>query len=584
MSEKEQATDLISEESAPQQLPIENSPTTSFEEEQNETPYSESEIESEIESLPPVQEIQEPPVQEIQELTVQEVHEEPETTPVPLPEEAPQQQSSEDETHIDFNFLETEGRWLLKVIGGPNTGAEFALYGGTAYVIGSEAKQCDIIFHDMSISRKHAKITIDTKENAIIEDLNSRNGTFIDGQKITSYPIKGNVMITLGTTTFILIDKTQEQKTIFAPKNVVTAIPQEISKDSAKASSKASAETMSQEGKTVTIEQMRQATIIPIQAEVEKIKETGHEEKQVLLTKAMGSLSILSIITILILVLGIGTALLFRTESITAPSVINPDEVITSTLAPFPAVRFSYNPSTQHLLLIGHVLTGEERSRMLDIVQQLPFLKDLSYDNVVIDEYVWREINQIIAKNPEWKGITITSPKAGQFVLGGFLKKRSDGESLIEYLNQNFPYMNLLEQKVVIEEDLLVQVERDLAQAGCQGVKAALSNGELILTGAITTDKKAALAGILTKLRTLPGIRGAQSQVVEAGQDTAFIDLTGRYRITGISKQGENFSVVINGRILSRGDSLDSMVITDITPASIFLERNRVAYKIDYIK
>lgn len=490
------------------------------------------------------------------------------------PEETPE------ETHIDFNFLETESRWLLKVIGGPNTGAEFALHGGTAYVIGSDPKQCDIIFHDMSISRKHAKISVDLKENAVIEDSESRNGTFIEGQKITSYPIKGNVMVSLGTTTFVLIDRTQEQKTIFAPK----AIPSQPAVGEAVVSPKIPKEPPPQEAKPIPMEEMREATIPTIQAEVEKIKEKSQEDKQARLSKAMSSLSVLSIITVLLLVLGIGTALLFRTEAIKAPTVINPDELITKTLEPFPAVRFSYNPSNRHLLLVGHVLTEEERSRMLDSIQQLPFLKDLSYNNVVIDEFVWREINQLIAKNKEWKGITVTSPKAGQFVLSGFLKKREAAESLLEYLNQNFAYMNLLEQNIVVEEDLLSTVERDLAQAGCQGIKASFSNGELILTGAIPYDKKENFQRVLEKFRAIAGIRGVQSQVVEAGKEQAFIDLTGRYRITGFSRQGDNVSVVINGRILSRGDTLDGMVIIDITPSTIFLERDNVTYKIDYFK
>ena len=48
---------------------------------------------------------------------------------------------------INYELVDT-GRWLLKVIGGPNSGAEFAMQSSNNYVIGTDPNSCDIVFHD----------------------------------------------------------------------------------------------------------------------------------------------------------------------------------------------------------------------------------------------------------------------------------------------------------------------------------------------------------------------------------------------------------------------------------------------------
>lgn len=60
---------------------------------------------------------------------------------------------------INFDLIDA-GRWLLKVIGGPNNGAEFSMQTSTSYVIGTDPNTCDIVFHDTSVSRQHARITV----------------------------------------------------------------------------------------------------------------------------------------------------------------------------------------------------------------------------------------------------------------------------------------------------------------------------------------------------------------------------------------------------------------------------------------
>ena len=83
---------------------------------------------------------------------------------------------------IDFDLM-GQGRWLLKVISGPNTGAEYSMHSGSSYLIGTDRTTCDVVFHDNSVSRQHARIEINEEGEVTIEDLGSRNGTVVDGKK-----------------------------------------------------------------------------------------------------------------------------------------------------------------------------------------------------------------------------------------------------------------------------------------------------------------------------------------------------------------------------------------------------------------
>lgn len=490
----------------------------------------------------------------------------------------PQDQIAEDKTpgptepedeiaHVDFDLLDTEGRWLLKVLSGPNTGAEFAMHSGSSYLIGTDTQSCDIIFQDLSVSRKHARLTIDLRDNGVLEDLQSRNGTFVDGERIDKKPLSGNVLVSMGTTTFLLIDREAERTTIVAPSaHEKKELEERVSKE--------------ETPKEQSLQAIQEAVLAPMQSEVERVKE--EERLQAKVSHAVSSLIILAIVTGLIFVIGVGAALLFKTEEITTPRVVDPDAEIAKSLSEFPSVRYSFNPSTSRLMLVGHVLTPTDRSKMLDILQQLKFINGVDYNNVVIDELVRQEINQVLAKNPAWQSITITSPSAGRFVLTGFLKTRGEAEKLYDYISQNFAYVDLLERRIVVEEDVLGQLNRELSEAGFRGVTPTLTGGDLTLTGSIASGTKERYQTLVSVFKSLPGIRAIQDLVTETGQREPIVDISSKYTVTGYSQQGKKVSVVITGKILAPGDTLDGMFITEITPTTVFLEKDGVKYKIDF--
>ena len=93
----------------------------------------------------------------------------------------------------------------------------------------------------------------------------------------------------------------------------------------------------------------------------------------------------------------------------------------------------------------------------------------------------------------------------------------------------------------------------------------------------------------MQELQDIAGIRVVKNFVVLLPAEEGVIDLNmrypGRYRVTGFSKCGDiSINVVVNGRILTRGDILDGMTVTSIQPHCIFLEREGLKYKIEYNK
>jgi type III secretion system YscD/HrpQ family protein len=543
------------EEAAPQSEPV------AEKEEMPSEPIPETEEAPISESIPETEDTPSEPIPEAEEST-SEKEESPSEEEAPEKEEAPAPET--EAAHVDFDLLETEGRWLLKVISGPNTGAEFAMHSGSSYLLGTDTKECDIVFQDLSVSRKHARLTIDPRENATLEDLGSRNGTYVSGEKITKKDIAGNVLVTIGTTSFMLYDREAEHTTIIAPTT-------QSKKDESKEEGK-------EEG--AHLGPIQEAVFAPLQSEVERLKE--RERMFAKTSRAISSLIILGIVTGLVLLVGVGMVFLFHTEEVSTPKVADPEVEISRVLANFPAIRYSYNPTNNRLLLIGHVLTTTDRQRLLDSLSQLKFLRDIDYSSVVINELVWRETNQLLSKNPAWAGITITSPTAGKFMITGLLKTSKQANELFDYLSLNFPYMDLLEKKVIIEEDLLNQIKRELSGAGFRGVMPTLANGDLTLTGNLGEGTGEKFQKLVTLFKSLPGIRNVNLQVSETGQKEAFVDLTDKYRISGFAKSGKKSSVVINGRILGQGDILDGMLITDVTATTVFLEKDGIKYKIEF--
>ncbi len=90
----------------------------------------------------------------------------------------------------------------LTVISGGTAGKVYTLSPGQATVIGRGA-DVDLRLEDQRISRQHAKIIVDSKGAAVIEDLGSSNGTFLNGSQIERQELKEGDRLQLGSSAIL---------------------------------------------------------------------------------------------------------------------------------------------------------------------------------------------------------------------------------------------------------------------------------------------------------------------------------------------------------------------------------------------
>ncbi|MEK7339389.1 MAG: type III secretion system inner membrane ring subunit SctD [Candidatus Rhabdochlamydia sp.] len=434
------------------------------------------------------------------------------------------------------------GRFIIKVTNGPNAGAEFSMQKGSSYVLGKDPNLCDIAFQDLSVSRQHARISIDDNNQVFIEDLSSRNGVLVNGIAITSkHLLSSEDLISLGTTSFLLIDREQIQETIFSPLPLATSIKAE--------------EPKQEDSPASDWREM----IIP--------------KKHLIVASAFGILVLAGITSMITL---------FKTHKIEVVSQKEEHKILQENLRAFPDVQFSFNPPSGKLFLLGHVISSVEKQELLYKIENLPFVHSIE-DNVIVDELIWENTNALLLTNPNWIGVSLSSIAPGKFVLRGYVQTLEQAQTLSDYLNLNFPYLDRLENQVIVETNLQMQVESILIEKGFSSVTYQLSNGELVLAGRVDQKKAHTFNAIIDQFYTVPGIRLIKNFVIYTKADTSRIDISSKYQITGYSKKDDqNMFVVINGKILTIEDMVDGMKITEILSNMVLLEKDGVKFRINY--
>ena len=91
----------------------------------------------------------------------------------------------------------------IAIITGRNAGSSLPIDGKKEILIG-RATSSDLIIGDEFASSMHAKLVL-VGEDWVLQDLNSTNGTFLDGKKVTTpATIRAGMNIRIGTTNFEL--------------------------------------------------------------------------------------------------------------------------------------------------------------------------------------------------------------------------------------------------------------------------------------------------------------------------------------------------------------------------------------------
>lgn len=442
----------------------------------------------------------------------------------------------------------SDARWIIKVISGPNAGAEFGLPEGSTYIIGKDPDTCDILFQDLSVSRQHAKITAKSDGTVTIEDLGSLNKVLINGQEIGApTQLQSQDLVALGTTSFLAIDQQQTRETIISPSAGLQYTPPHAEKKEEEANA------------------------------AEEIAKKNWK-KMIIPTRHL----IIAGIFAILLILGLGGVFsLFKSEAITLTMGDETQEVAKA-LKNFPEVEFSFNPATGKLFILGHVMTEIDQQEMIYQLKSLSFVHSID-DNVIIDELVWENTNALLMKNPAWRAVNLTSIIPGHYVLRGYVQNLDDSAKLSEYININFPYLDKLDNQVVVENTLEAQIQGILMQNQFGNVTFQFSNGELVLAGRVPSNQEKKYNEMISEFKKLKGVRMVKNFVVLSQPTSDIVDISSKYKVTGSSKYGNiNQYVVINGKILSVGSDLDGMTITQMQNNSILLEKDGIKYRINY--
>ncbi len=456
---------------------------------------------------------------------------------LPKSEEVPLLEESSDLASLSMTSP-PEARWMIKVLTGPNAGAEFYMHKGKTYVLGKDPELCDIVFQDLSVSRQHARLAVDENDMVFIEDLGSRNGTLVAGKMITDrHPLLSEDQVALGTTTFLIIDRQQSRETVISEAPPL------------------------KEEKT------------PLETEAPRNWREMVIPKKHLILAGIGVCALLGLF--------VGMVSLFNTEPVIV-STKDESQHISDILHKYPGIQFSYNKGSGKLFLTGHVLTPVEKQELLYQIHGLPFISSIE-DTVVIDEFVWENVNALLITNPNWQGITVQAPTPGKFVIRGYLQTLDQAQTLSDYLNMNFPYLDRLDNQVVVESNLLTQVQSMLLERGFNNVAYQLTDGELVLSGRVDGKESHRFDTLVKDFKGLAGVRMLKNFVVYTSEESSYVDLTSKYKVMGYSKKdGASQFVVINGKILTLGDNLDGMVISSISPSAVLLEKDGLKFKINY--
>lgn len=89
--------------------------------------------------------------------------------------------------------------WLLQATGEPAT--TFRLPAGSIKTVGRTAR-ADFILEAPLVSRVHCRLTADPSDQLILEDLDSTNGTLVNGRRVARQVLKPGDVVTIGRVEF----------------------------------------------------------------------------------------------------------------------------------------------------------------------------------------------------------------------------------------------------------------------------------------------------------------------------------------------------------------------------------------------
>jgi pSer/pThr/pTyr-binding forkhead associated (FHA) protein len=115
------------------------------------------------------------------------------------------------ETKLDIANILIKDKWELK----PTDGKKRSIFLRKKDILIGRSETSDIIINEAHTSTVHAKLTL-FEDKVILTDLESSNGTFVNGKKVETITIKDGDQITFGNKKFVL----KERKNVLPPTHI----------------------------------------------------------------------------------------------------------------------------------------------------------------------------------------------------------------------------------------------------------------------------------------------------------------------------------------------------------------------------
>jgi predicted Zn finger-like uncharacterized protein len=118
-------------------------------------------------------------------------------------------QIKKDKDNLEGLSLPKDKNIYLYIIKGPRSGYKFFVE--KPRVIVGRGSEADLIIPDLEVSRQHCAIEIEDNKT-ILRDMNSTNGTFVDGEKIDFIKLEDRTEIQLGQSALLYMESEKGQQ------------------------------------------------------------------------------------------------------------------------------------------------------------------------------------------------------------------------------------------------------------------------------------------------------------------------------------------------------------------------------------
>jgi len=133
-----------------------------------------------------------------------------------------------DVSEVADSFEETSSRAYLVVLSGPRAGEMFEL-AEEGLVMGRDRESVDIWFGNPSVSRHHARVAPGEDGAVVVTDLDSSNGTFVNGEEVErGETLEEGDKLRLGTKTVLKFSYQDELETHFQKELYESSIRDEL--------------------------------------------------------------------------------------------------------------------------------------------------------------------------------------------------------------------------------------------------------------------------------------------------------------------------------------------------------------------